>query len=105
MFRFLFVLFALALTAQQPAEQPAVTFKVEIDYVEIDAVVTDAQGNFVRGLTKEDFQVTEEGTRQAIAAFSPVDIPLERADPPLFRESAIEPDVASNLTEFNGRVF
>ena len=71
MLRFPFVLVALALTAQPPApaQQPAVTFKVEINYVEIDAVVTDAQGNFVRGLTKEDFQVTEEGTRQAIAAF------------------------------------
>lgn len=105
MFRFLFVLSAVALSAQAPAQQPAVTFKVEINYVEIDAVVTDAQGNFVRGLTKEDFQVTEEGKPQTITAFSRVDIPIERADPPLFRASAIEPDVASNLMEFNGRVF
>ncbi len=34
-----------------------------------------------------------------------MDIPVERANPLLFRADAIEPDVASNLTEFNGRVF
>ncbi len=34
-----------------------------------------------------------------------MDIPIERADPLLFRANVIEPDVASNLTEFNGRVF
>ena len=42
-------------------EQPPVTFKVEVNYVEIDAIVTDAQGNFVRNLTKDDFQVVRGG--------------------------------------------
>jgi VWFA-related protein len=99
------------LSAQSPqsapagAQQPPVTFKVEINYVEIDAVVTDAQGNLVRGLTKDDFEVLEEGKPQSITAFSVVDIPIERADPPLFRADAVEPDAASNLDEFDGRVF
>jgi hypothetical protein len=53
----------------QPAPQPPVTFKVEINYVEIDAIVTDAQGNFVRDLKKEDFQVTEDGKPQSVTAF------------------------------------
>lgn len=107
MIRLSILLALLVLTAKaapQP-QQPTVTFKVDINYVEIDAVVTDQQGNFVPGLTKENFQITEEGTPQAISAFTQVDIPIDRADPPLFRASTVEPDVASNLAEFNGRVF
>jgi VWFA-related protein len=89
--------------SQAPAQPP--TFKVEVNYVEIDASVTDAQGNFVGDLTREDFQVIEEGTRQSITAFSRVDLPIEREDPPLSRAAAIEPDVRSNREAFNGRVF
>jgi VWFA-related protein len=100
----------LATLAQTPAPtpappQPAVTFKVEVNYVEIDANVTDAQGNFVRSLTRDDFQILEDGKPQALTAFSMVDIPIERVDPPLFAKAAIPPDVVSNRTPFEGRVF
>jgi VWFA-related protein len=81
-----------------------VTFKVEVNYVEIDAVVTDAQGKFVTDLTKDDFQITEGGAAQSITAFSRVEVPTERADPPLFRRAVVEPDVRSNRDAFNGRV-
>ncbi|MEP6919352.1 MAG: VWA domain-containing protein, partial [Acidobacteriota bacterium] len=91
--------------AQPPsAQRPPVTFKVEINYVELDAVVTDAQGGFVGDLKKEDFQVMEEGKAQAITAFTRVDIPVEKPDPPLFKTAAVEPDVRSNIEPFNGRV-
>ena len=104
---------SLVLPAQQPPpappatepQQPPITFRVEVNYVEIDAIVTDAQGNPVRNLTKSDFQVFEEGTAQTIDTFSIVDIPLERADAPLFAPSPIEPDVRSNRREFDGRVY
>ena len=43
------------------------TFRVEVNYVEIDAIVTDAQGNFVRNLTKDDFEVVEEGKPQELS--------------------------------------
>ena len=63
----------LAQSAAQPqAPQPPVTFKVEVNYVEIDASVTDAQGNFVRTLTRDDFQIVEDGKPQALTAFSMV---------------------------------
>jgi VWFA-related protein len=88
---------------QAPAQPP--TFKVEVNYVEIDAVVTDAQGNFVGDLTRDDFQVVEEGKPQTVSAFTRVDVPIERPDPPLFRLAAIEPDVRSNRDAFTGRVF
>jgi VWFA-related protein len=97
---------AAGLYAQsQPAPQPPVTFKVEINYVEVDAIVTDAQGNFVRDLRKEDFQIVEDGKPQTISIFSMVDIPIERADAPLFASAPIEPDVRSNEQEFDGRVY
>ena len=113
----LMVAATLAPRAQQPPaqppsppsgrsdQQPPITFKVEINYVEIDAIVTDAQGNFVRNLTKDDFQVFEQGKPQTVSVFSLVDIPLERPDAPLFAASPIEPDVRSNRKEFDGRVF
>jgi VWFA-related protein len=97
----LVVLGSVLLPAQ---EQPPVTFRVEVNYVEIDAVVTDAQGNFVPGLTKDDFEVVEEGKPQALSILTRVDIPIERADAPLFSPTAIEPDVQTNTKPFNGRV-
>lgn len=88
-----------------PAQaQPGVTFRVEVNFVEIDAVVTDAQGRFVTGLSKGDFELVEEGAPQEITAFTAVDLPVRKADPPLFRSTAVEPDVQTNLEEFNGRV-
>ena len=93
--------------SQQPAPpaQAPPTFKVEVNYVEIDARVTDAQGAFVGDLTRNDFQVIEEGTPQNITVFSRINLPVERQDPPLFKGAPIEPDVQTNLGEFNGRVF
>ena len=104
----LFAPAALTILAQQPpdrGEQPPITFRVEVNYVEIDAIVTDAQGNFVTNLTKNDFQVFEEGKPQTIETFSIVDIPVERPDAPLFSPAPIEPDVRSNRREFDGRIY
>ncbi len=101
---------ALALhgQAQPPSSgtaQPPPTFKVEVNYVEIDARVTDSQGAAVADLAGDDFQVLEDGVPQTLAVFSRIDLPVERQDPPLFKNVPIEPDVQSNLGEFNGRVF
>src|SRR5438046_10663482 len=103
----------VALTAgQQPPAQPPPpqqqqqpTFRVQVDYVEVDAVVTDRNGNLVRDLKKEDFQVLEDGKAQAINTFTFVNIPVERADRPLFAASPIAPDVQSNERPFEGRVY
>jgi VWFA-related protein len=103
------VLTAVSLvSAQQPAAQPAPgaqpRFRVEVNYVEVDAVVTDAQGNFVRNLTRDDFEVLEDGKPQQISAFSTVDLPVERADAPLLAPDVV-PDVRSNAREFDGRLY
>ncbi len=92
-------------SSQEQPSAPAPTFKAVVEYVEVDAVVTDQQGNLVRNLKKDDFQVFEDGKPQSIATFSVVDIPIERAERPLFSASAIEPDVQSNERPFDGRVY
>ena len=98
--------------AQQPAagqppagDQPGVTFRVEINYVEVDAAVFDRQGRFVNDLTRDDFQVLEDGQPQDVSAFTLVNIPIEKPDQPLFTRQPIEPDVASNAKPFEGRVY
>jgi VWFA-related protein len=101
------VLGGVALVAQSPqAPAPSTpTFKAQVEYVEVDALVTDQQGRFVRDLSKDDFQVFEDGKPQAVANFSLVDIPVERADRPLFAAHPIDPDVRSNERPFDGRVY
>src|ERR1041385_3912239 len=89
--------------ASAQPQQP--TFRVQVDYVEVDAVVTDRNGNVVRDLKKEDFQVLEDGKAQTINTFTFVNIPVERADRPLFAASPIEPDVRTNERPFEGRVY
>jgi VWFA-related protein len=114
-----FALLALALSpgasavlrAQQPPapqpdrQLPPVTFKVEINYVEVDAVALDAQGIFVRDLKPGDFRVFEDGKPQKISAFSLVEIPVEPFERPLFRSEPIESDVRTNAQGVDGRIY
>ena len=107
------VLSAAVTAAQQAAppqerppsqEPPPVTFRVEVNYVEVDAVVTDAQGRVVPDLTQTDFEVLEDGRPQKVAAFSLVNLPIERAVRPLFLGAPVEPDVQAN-TVVEGRIY
>ena len=90
---------------QAPAGPQSPTFKVQVDYVEVDVLVTDARGNYVRDLKKEDFQVFEDGKPQAVTDFALVDIPIERAERPLFAKQPVEPDVRTNERPFDGRIY
>lgn len=54
-----------------------VTEAVDVDVVQVTAVVTDSDGRFVRGLTREDFRVFEDGKPQPITHFAAENIPLE----------------------------
>jgi VWFA-related protein len=92
-------------SGQGAPQMPPVTFKVEVNYVEVDASVLDERGEFVRDLRKEDFQVFEDGQLQDVSVFSLVDIPLEKAEVPLFAARPIEPDVRSNADYAEGRLY
>ena len=82
-------------STQKPGA-PQITFRAGSDYIEIDAVVTDAKGQFVRDLTLGDFEVLENKKPQKIDVFTLVDIPLERSDRPSYRPTAVEPDIVTN---------
>ena len=50
---------------------------VDVDVVQISAVVTDDDGRFVRGLKQSDFRVEEDGKPQKLTHFAAENIPLE----------------------------
>ena len=60
------VLTTLFLAGTALAQQPALSERVDVNAVLIDAVVTDSRGNQILGLTKDDFVVTEDGVQQTI---------------------------------------
>ena len=88
---------AATLTARQPQAQTPV-FRAGVDHVAVDVVVTDSHGKPVPGLTKEDFDVVEQGRPQTIADFAFIAIPASRrAIDPAAAAAAPEPDVATNV--------
>src|SRR5688572_12756673 len=90
-------------TAQQPA--PSATFQVEVNFVDIDAVVTDERGNFVSDLTKDDFELLDDGKPQEISAFSLVDIPVPVAGSRPRTPTPALSDVKSNAQPISGRLY
>ncbi len=84
--------------------QPPPTFRTSAIYVEVDAFVTDKDGHFVRGLTRDDFEVLEDKKPQEIATFSLVDLPTPIRQPAVSAaRSPSQTDVATNAIE--GRVY
>ena len=56
---------------QAPAAEgmPQPTFRAGINFVRVDAIVTDSKGNPVTDLKAEDFTVTEDGAPQTVESF------------------------------------
>jgi VWFA-related protein len=80
---------------KQAAPQPVPRFQTGIDLVTLDVTVLDANRRPARGLTAEDFVVLEDGTPQAIQAFTAIDIPDVEESPAVW-ENEIAPDVRRN---------
>jgi VWFA-related protein len=111
-----------ALGAQSPAPQvlapgaptpPAgqdgqPTFRVNIDLVTMDAIVRNDQDQFVADLTKDDFQVLEDGVPQDIQSFTLVHggrvHNLLTAPPPPTEEGVILPP-SRPRNDTTGRIF
>src|ERR1044072_3768686 len=70
------ILFSLAVIAVPllGADGPRLGETIDVSVVNVDAIVTDHQGNRVRGLTKDDFQIFENGKLQPISNFSEIGI-------------------------------
>jgi VWFA-related protein len=59
---------AMSQSASQSANQPDYTIRTSTERVLVNVVVRDKRGNFVPGLSRSDFSVTEDGKSQAIAS-------------------------------------
>src|SRR5580765_5792298 len=58
---------------QPPTQEPTTpTFTVQIDLVTNDVVVRDEKGNFISDLTKDEFEIYEDGIRQDITSMTVV---------------------------------
>ncbi|HTR46511.1 MAG TPA: VWA domain-containing protein [Verrucomicrobiae bacterium] len=60
---------------QQPPP-PRVSISVQSTVVNVDAVVTDQDGNLVTGLKRENFRVFDQGQPQQVMNFSPSEAPI-----------------------------
>ncbi len=65
---FVLVFLAFPLFAQTP-----LTEKIDVSVVNVDVTITDRAGNPVRGLTRDDFEVFEDGKPQKITNFYSVE--------------------------------
>jgi hypothetical protein len=57
------------------AAQETPVFRGEVQSIEVGALVTDRTGAFVRGLTRDDFEILEDDRVQDITVFGFVDLP------------------------------
>jgi Ca-activated chloride channel family protein len=62
--------------AQESRDAPPRRFKARIDLVSITATVVDAQGRFVPDLTRDDFEVYEDGQLQTLTHFDGSRVPI-----------------------------
>ena len=95
------LLWSASAPAQPAATRDPRTFRTGVDAVEIDVRVVDAQGNPVTDLTREDFEVFEDGVRQQVRVFTEHDVPFL----PHPASARFEPDVQTNHTPFDGRLY
>ena len=103
------VLAAAALLGAQEAQKPAApppsetpTFPAQVEQVIVDVVVTDKKGNPIKGLTKDDMTVAEDGAPQQVVSFEAVQVPAAPSQTP-----PPPPIVSVNTTaeERRGRTF
>ena len=65
-----------AAPAAAASRRPGFSISVTVPVVNVDVVVTDNNGNYLTGLKKENFRITEDGTMQTITNFAPTDAPI-----------------------------
>lgn len=110
------VALAVGLSAQTPSTPPKTdqpqdkpTFRVQVDLVTNDVVVKDEKGNFVPTLTKDDFEIYEDGVKQDLASMELIHggratnmLAPPPAPPP---EGIILPPARQTNSDVSGRIF
>jgi Ca-activated chloride channel family protein len=71
----LFWLAPLALSQQPAPQRPEI--RVSVNLVNVGVIVTDARGQFIGGLRREDFHLFDNGAEQTITDFLSVDEPAQ----------------------------
>ena len=66
----------VAAAASVAAQDPVATFSSQTDLVEVYATVTDAKGESVMGLHRDDFEVYENNQLQDVSTFAAGEFPL-----------------------------
>jgi VWFA-related protein len=100
------LLVPVALAGQAPSSdsQPLPIFRSGTTFVEVDVVVHDRDGHFIRDLSADEFSLFEDGTPQDVTSFALVDLP-----PPSARSRAglrfNEPQASLDDSEAVGRVY
>src|SRR5437764_15107194 len=84
------LLFAVTSQSQQASQQtaqpapvaapPPLVEKIEVSVVNVDVTVTDRRGQPVSGLTRDDFEILEDGKPQPISNFYAVDPVQAKSD-------------------------
>jgi VWFA-related protein len=97
--------------ASPPAENPqqtTPTFRVQIDAVTMDVIVKDENGRFIPDLTKDEFEIYEDGVKQDVVSLTVVSggraTNVLEAAPPAPPEGVILPPVR-RVNDTSGRIF
>ena len=70
-------LVSLPATAQTPRPTPRPpVFEAGIEVINLNVSITDARGQYITGLTREDFAVFEDGVKQEISIFAHENLPI-----------------------------
>ncbi|CAN5876917.1 hypothetical protein BH24ACI5_BH24ACI5_14030 [soil metagenome] len=90
---------------QDPPQRPP-TFKAGINFVRVDVIVSDKDGNPVLDLKPEEFTVSEDGRRQTIEQFEVVKIdPLDQVEGPSIGEIRSREDEIREAAKPEVRLF
>jgi VWFA-related protein len=108
---------AVGLSAQapsRPAQQPATAqqtppnFRVSVEAVTMDVIVKDEAGRFIPDLSKDDFEIYEDGVKQDVTSLTVISggraTNVLEAPPALPPEGVILPPVRK-VNDTSGRIF
>ena len=89
--------------APVPPGQPA--FRTGIDFVRVDVLVTDKDGNAIKDLKQADFEVLEDGKPQSLETFRFIEVSGNPVDGELPRQIRTTHDEATELAREDTRLF
>ncbi len=99
---------AQAPPSEQPGQtppQPPPAFRTGIDFVRVDALVTDNKGNAVKDLTQADFEIIEDGKPVKLETFRLIEVSGNPVEGELPRQIRTTYDEETELAREDTRLF